>query len=168
MRNLELKARCPDLAAARKAAFSLGVQAAGVEIQIDTFFHVPRGRLKLREIDGKEAVLIWYDRPDHDDARLSNYYLVPVPESGLMKTALQAALGIRGEVRKRREIFLWHHVRIHLDEVAGFGPAIEFEAVLSPQKDVTAAQDQLDHLCQVLRIMPEDHLKSSYADLLGI
>ncbi|MGK3856667.1 class IV adenylate cyclase, partial [Enterococcus faecium] len=79
------------------------------------------GRLKLREIDGQAAVLIWYDRPDHDAARLSKYHLVPVADPAALKAALTDALGVRGEVRKRREIYLWHNVRIHLDEVAGLG-----------------------------------------------
>jgi len=33
-------------------------------------------------------------------------------------------------VSKRREIYLWHNVRIHLDAVTGLGSFVEFEAVL--------------------------------------
>ena len=54
-----------------------------------------------------------------------------MPDAGALKTALVAALGIRGVVHKRREIYLWHNVRIHLDEVAGLGALVEFEAVLA-------------------------------------
>lgn len=167
-RNLELKARHPDLAAARAAAVRLGAHPAGVEQQTDTYFSVPHGRFKLREIEGQPAVLIWYERPDRDEARLSTYYLVPVVDAATLKAALAAALGIRGEVRKRRAIYLWHNVRIHLDEVAGLGTFIEFEAVLSSDDDETLAPGRLAWLCQELAVTPANHVAPSYAELLGL
>jgi len=167
-RNLELKARCADLAGARDAIHRLGADAAGLENQTDTYFHVAHGRLKLREIDSQPAVLIWYDRPNESAARLSNYHLVPAPDPALLKTALTAALGVKGAVRKRREIHLWHNVRIHLDEVMHLGTFVEFEAVLGPGADAATAQARLDELCRVLHVQPADRLALSYADLLGL
>ena len=145
-RNVELKARCADLAAARGVVQQLGARAAGVEVQADTYFRVGHGRLKLREIEGQSAVLIWYARPDADQARISSYYLVPVPEPEALKAALAAALGVRGEVRKRRTIYLWHNVRIHLDKVAGLGNFVEFEAVLGADDDEATAHAHLRQL----------------------
>ncbi|MBY0527050.1 MAG: class IV adenylate cyclase [Gemmataceae bacterium] len=167
-RNLELKARCTDLDRARAASLQLGATPAGIENQTDTYFQAPIGRLKLREIEGQPAVLVSYDRPNREAARLSIYYLVPVPDAVTMKAALTAALGIRGEVRKRREILLWHNVRIHLDEVADLGRFIEFEAVLSRSEDETAAAGRLDELCRALAIVPAERLPTSYADMLGL
>jgi hypothetical protein len=46
-RNIELKARCPNLAAARAAALRVGATPVGVLEQLDTYFRVPHGRLKL-------------------------------------------------------------------------------------------------------------------------
>src|SRR5258708_1706900 len=120
-RNLEHKFRCHDLDAVRAALPPLAPRPAGVQLQTDTYFHSRAGRLKLREIDGEPAVLIWYDRSDAATAKLSTYHLVPVADAASLHTALTAALGVRGVVRKRREIFLWHNVRIHLDEVEGLG-----------------------------------------------
>src|SRR5262249_29681575 len=102
-RNLELKARCADLAAAREAVRRLGAAPGGLEIQGDTYFSVPKGRLKLREIKGQPAVLIWYDRPTQDGVRSSGYYLVPVPDPCVLRAALATALGVRGEVHKERD-----------------------------------------------------------------
>jgi predicted adenylyl cyclase CyaB len=167
-RNLELKARYPDLARARAAVAQLGARPGGTEEQTDTFFPVPHGRLKLREIADQPAYLISYDRPDRTGQRLCNYHLSPVAEPGSLKALLAAALGVRGEVRKRREIHFWHNVRIHLDDVAGLGRFVEFEAVLGPDDDEAIARDRLDHLCRVLRIAPSDHLAPAYADLLGL
>src|SRR5437867_2176966 len=95
-RNLELKLRCADLAAARQAAERLGARAGGVEVQTDTYFYVPRGRLKLREIECGPATLICYDRADESTARISAYHLVPVADAAAMKALLGDALGVRG------------------------------------------------------------------------
>ena len=63
-RNLERKFRCQDLDAVRGMLPAVTARREGVQLQTDTYFHARAGRLKLREIDGEPAVLIWYDRPD--------------------------------------------------------------------------------------------------------
>jgi predicted adenylyl cyclase CyaB len=166
-RNLELKARCPDLQAAAARVGHLGARDAGLEVQTDTYFHVPSGRLKLREIEGQEAALIGYTRPDQTGARTSTYRLVPVPDAAAMKALLADLLAVRRVVSKRRHIWLWNNVRIHLDAVAGLGSFIEFEAVLASADEEIAAPAQLDELCRVFQIAPTDILAPSYADLLG-
>jgi adenylate cyclase class IV len=166
--SIELKARHGDLRAAAAEAERVGARGPVVEHQTDTYFRVPNGRLKLREIDGQPAVLIWYDRPDRGDARTSAYQLVPVPDPAGLRQALAGALTVRGTVKKRRTIYLWHNVRIHLDEVDGLGTFLEFEAVLSPGEDEATARRRLEELCRVLAVRPEDQLAPSYADLLGL
>ncbi len=166
--NLELKARCADLAAARDVVRRLGAAPGGLEIQVDTYFRVPRGRLKLREITGRPAVLIWYDRPNQEGVRPSGYYLVPVSDALTLKAALAAALGVRGEVHKRRDIYLWHNVRIHLDDVADLGTFLELEAVVSPADDEVISQARLEQLCRALAITTAEAEAPSYADLLGL
>jgi predicted adenylyl cyclase CyaB len=167
-RNLELKARYADLAFARTTILRLGARPAGVLLQTDTYFRVPSARLKLRRIQGQPAELIWYERPDQSAARICRYHVVPVTDADGLEKVLTAALGVRGEVRKRREICLWYNVRIHLDEVAGLGSFVEFEAVLSPDETEASAHDRLDHLCRELTIGPADIYATSYSDLLGL
>ena len=55
--NLEIKARVADAAALRALALPLATERLGVDMQTDTYFRVPRGRLKLRE-EGGEGRLI--------------------------------------------------------------------------------------------------------------
>jgi adenylate cyclase, class 2 len=167
-RNLELKARTADLAAARDVCRRLGARPPEMQRQTDTYFRVPHGRLKLREIEDRPAVLIWYDRPDREAARGSDYHLVPVEAADLLKAALTAALGVRGTVCKRREIHLWHNVRIHLDEVEGLGTFLEFEAVLSPADDEATAAARLARFREAFGIRPDDLVASSYAELRGL
>ncbi len=89
-RNIELKARCADLAAARAASERCGARFVHVEEQRDTFFQAASGRLKLRErtwrnghgaVDRSEAELIGYRREDVAGARESRYTVVPVPDA---------------------------------------------------------------------------------------
>jgi predicted adenylyl cyclase CyaB len=167
-RNLEVKAPCADLAAARQALEVLGATELPSESQTDTYFSVAHGRLKLREIAGRPAQLIWYDRPDTLAAKISTYHLVPISDPSGLKGVLSAALGVRGEVQKQRRIYLWHNVRIHLDEVRGLGPFVEFEAILSSPEDETASSRRLIQLSAALALAPADHLGPSYADLLGL
>lgn len=166
--NLELKARHANLPAARAGLARLGARHGGIETQTDTYFAVAVGRLKLRVIHGRHAVLIWYQRPDSHQPRLSSYLLVPVHEPSAMRALLEAAFGIQVEVRKLREIHHWHNVRIHLDVVARLGTFVEFEAVLSETDDEATARGRLDQLIRELGIEPGSLIGQSYSDLLGL
>jgi adenylate cyclase class 2 len=165
-RNIELKARLGSLAAARQVAERLATSRLGVQLQTDTYFHCPNGRLKLRQIDHAPAQLVHYARPDDAQPKASDYRLVTVAEPEGLLQALAAAYGLRIVVHKRREIFLYHNVRIHLDEVRGLGDFLEFEAVLGPTVDDAAGHAQIAFLQREFQLQPEDLLDCSYSDLL--
>lgn len=168
-KNLEIKARCPDLRVAARAAKSLHARRAGVLHQTDTYFHPRHGRLKLREIrEGRSsrAELIAYERADRASARESRYFVVPVLDATLLKSALKSAMGIRAVVKKRRELWMYHNVRVHLDRVEGLGTFIEFEAVLDGESSPSLSRKRLDALCEALRVNPGKQLAHSYVDLL--
>jgi adenylate cyclase class 2 len=169
MRNHELKARCSDLAAAEAAAAGLGGWDAGTLIQRDTYFHVPHGRLKLREITPHggpaTAELIQYHRPDQVEARVSDYVIVPISDAEAMGAALTRALGVRAVVVKARRLYLWRHTRIHLDTVEELGAFIELETVLTDESDAEA-QAELARAAAALDIRDEDRVAASYVDLL--
>ncbi|HEY8375889.1 MAG TPA: class IV adenylate cyclase [Nannocystis sp.] len=176
-RNIELKARCADLAAARAAAAAYGARFVRVERQRDTFFPAAQGRLKLRERTWREAQdaedrqaaeLIAYARADARGARESRYRVVPVIAAEGLVAALSAACGCRGAVVKRRELWMWHNVRIHLDEVEGLGSFVEFEAVLGPGDDEAEAHARVAALQAALGLSEASVVPVAYADLLGL
>ncbi|MBN2296266.1 MAG: class IV adenylate cyclase [Pirellulales bacterium] len=166
MRNIEIKARLADIRAAEKTAEEIATKNLGTQHQIDTYFDARHGRLKLRQIDGLSAQLIWYSRPDSEEPAASDYELVPVPNPETLKTALTAAMGTRIVVEKYRRILLWNNVRIHLDRVTSLGEFLEFEAVIGPSDDETAAYEQVEELMRRFDIEPADLLPNSYADML--
>lgn len=163
--NVELKARDPDPGRTVERCLALGVVGHGVLRQRDTYFMARRGRLKLREGDHGN-VLIAYRRPDDRQASESRYVLSPVAERDAVVEALDAALGTTVVVSKRRRLFTWEGVRIHLDEVEGLGSFIEFEAVLPDTGDLETARAKVARLRSELGIEDDALVSVGYADLL--
>jgi homotetrameric cytidine deaminase len=164
--NLELKARCEDLDAAAARCIALGAADQGVLTQRDTYYAARSGRVKLREDPARGSELIAYRRPDDPEVSESSYLLVPVGAPAGLDEALDAALGTVVAVSKRRRLFLWEGVRIHLDEVDGLGTFIELEAVLPDAGDVATAREKVARLRAELGIEDADLVPLGYADLL--
>src|SRR3954463_12568729 len=114
-RNVELKARDPHPERSLERARALGAGDRGELRQRDTYFAVPRGRLKLREQEPGGAELIAYERPDGAEARESRCRIAPVADPDALREALDAALGTDVVVDKRRHLLQFDGVRIHLD-----------------------------------------------------
>jgi predicted adenylyl cyclase CyaB len=168
-RNIEIKAGVADLKRARATAERLATARLGIERQCDTYFDCRAGRLKLREIEGRAVQLIAYERADRPDAKASDYRLVEVAkvDSGVaLRELLHTALGTLVVVVKSREIFLYHNVRIHLDEVAQLGSFIELEAVVGGAADDATAQNQVAWLLEQFEIGAADLIAGSYSDML--
>lgn len=165
-RNVELKFRVPALEPVRQAALAAGSQIQGVLRQTDTYFYCAHGRLKLRQIEGQAAQLIWYDRPDRADARRSDYLLILVPDAAALHHVLAHALAVRKVVVKERELHVWGQVRIHLDFVIGLGSFVELEAVLLPSQPESIGYDWLAELAERLGLAGCARVAESYGDML--
>jgi adenylate cyclase class 2 len=164
--NLELKARDRDPARSLVVCGELGATDEGTLSQLDTYFAVPHGRLKLREQTPGDAQLIAYERADDRGSKESRYRLVALPDPDELKAALEATLGIRVEVRKERRLFIYKGVRIHLDDVEGLGSFIEFEGVATAERGTDSFGSLLDDLRRDFGIEDNDLLAASYSDLV--
>jgi predicted adenylyl cyclase CyaB len=165
--NLELKARAADLAAVRERVEAVATAWLGVDEQVDTYFRVARGRLKLRESSLSGGQLVAYLRPDRPGARRSDYVVIPVPELARTKELFAALLGVHRLVRKTREIALHENVRIHLDRVEGLGAFVELEAVWDGSAAGEAEQARkVARLREALAIHDGDLVPLSYEGLL--
>ena len=138
----------------------------GERRQGDTYFRVPRGRLKLRQTEGSShGTLIYYDRPDRAESRYSEYHLAPVDEAEEIETLLGTALGTLVKVDKTRHLFLYGATRIHLDRVENLGCFVELETVVQYQTQEEArAEHELIKL--ELGLDERDPVAVSYGDLL--
>jgi len=165
--NIELKAVDPDPDATLARCLDLGARDAGVLRQRDVYFMARRGRLKLRVEEGAlGGELIAYRRGDALEPTDSTYIRAPVAAPEDLAEALEATLGTVAVVSKRRHLFLWEGVRIHLDEVHDLGSFIELEAVLPDAGDTAAAQEKVARLRAELGIADEALVAVGYADLV--
>ena len=166
MRNVELKSRDPDPAHSLELALALGATDEGEIVQRDTYFGGSRARVKLREQTPGDDELIAYRRPDDDEARVSEYLRVAVPDAAALREALDAAYGTRVVVAKRRRLLLWEDVRIHLDQVEGLEPHMELEALAPDEADLEPARAKIARLRAALEIDDANLVSGSYSDLL--
>ncbi|HET9234136.1 MAG TPA: class IV adenylate cyclase [Candidatus Eisenbacteria bacterium] len=167
MQNIEIKAQLGDPAVMARRAEGLGASRRGELRQRDTFFHVPRGYLKLREIEGQAGELIAYTRDAGTGPRASDYVVAQVGDTRKLCEALARSLGVRGRVEKVRTLYLWKHTRIHLDKVAGLGTFLELETVMDGI-DREAAEAEAWSLIRALDLDPGTFLDVPYLELLEV
>src|SRR3954447_25370172 len=165
-RNVELKARDPEPERSLQRCLALGAEDRGELRQRDTYFAAPRGRLKLREQEPGGAELIAYERADAAQARESRYRIAPVTDPDALREALDAALGTDVVVDKRRRLFLYRGVRIHLDRVDGLGDFVELEGVAGDGSDLARETELVAQLKAELAIADDAIEATGYADLL--
>jgi predicted adenylyl cyclase CyaB len=109
--------------------------------------------------------LVSYQRPDSCSRRESRYRIVEVPQVDELRAALSETLGVKIVIAKRRRLFFWQSVRIHLDEVEGLGSFIEFEAIAAPDSDFSLENECVEHLRGQFALEDADLIGASYADL---
>lgn len=166
MQNIEVKAICRDLTTARRVAAGLGARCHGTIHQVDTYFRVPNGRLKLRQATPGRDELVYYRRPDEPQPKVSDYQVVEVTQSDALCALLAEALGVVARVVKQRELWLLDDIRIHLDTVEGLGFFIEFEVLVSDGRTEASCRAQAAELLAVFSLTDDDLVAGSYADLL--
>jgi len=165
-RNIEIKARVPDLPRLRARVASLAAAGSEVLVQRDTFFVVPHGRLKLRQSSDGSGELIFYERPDQPGPKESSYSRYPCHDPDALATLLRHALGVRGVVEKRREVFVIGRARIHLDEVRGLGAFSEIEVALDDGVSAAEGEREARELMAAFGIPESALLAPAYLDLL--
>lgn len=166
MRNIEIKAKIPSVAALRPAVAALA-DGGPIEIrQDDTFFRCADGRLKLREFSADSGELIFYRRTDARGPKESFYVISPTASPATLRQCLALAAGVIGRVRKRRTLFLVGRTRVHLDAVDDLGEFLELEVVLADGEPIENGTREAHSLMTRLEISPSDLLEGSYLDLL--
>lgn len=166
MQNIEIKTPLHSRADVEERLEALGAHRVWVRRQRDTFFGVPNGWLKLREVEGEASELISYRRADGlDGLKSSDYDVEPVGEGATWKRLLGRVLIVETVVEKERTLWLYEHTRIHLDYVAGLGDYLELETVvrdISPDE----ARSEARHLIDALALHEDEFIAVPYRELL--
>lgn len=164
--NIEIKAKCTDHDKIRDLLKSRQADFKGTDHQIDTYFKVNKGRLKLRE--GKiENFLIYYEREDKEGPKQSDIILFKSTPGSSLKPILVNSLGVLVTVDKNREIYFIDNVKFHLDTVRDLGTFMEIEAIDSEGKmGKEKLLEQCNEYLKLFGIKKTDLISVSYSDLL--
>ena len=164
--NVEFKASCIDLAAAENRLLAHNPVLKGTDHQVDTYFNVSHGRLKLRE-GAIENALIHYERGNTSGSKSSKVLLYQCQPDENLKEVLSNALGIKVVVDKLRKIYFIANVKFHFDRVKTLGTFVEVEAI---DRDGTIGseklQEQCDHYARILNVAATDYIAGSYSDMI--
>ncbi|MCB2203229.1 CYTH domain-containing protein [bacterium] len=164
--NHEFKARCADPDRIRALLEKRNAEFVGRDVQVDTYFPVEHGRLKLRE-GNIEHALIHYLRKNLAGSKTSHVQLYRPDPDPTLKEILVAALGVRVVVVKQRDIYFEDNVKIHIDQVEGLGDFLEVEAIQrTPEHSEDTLREQCNAYVSLFDIHEEDFIALSYSDLL--
>ena len=163
---IEIKAKARNIEKVKSVLSEKQADFKGVDHQVDTYFRVSKGRLKLRE-GTIENTLIHYHRPNQAGPKKSEVTLYrPQPDAAL-KSVLTEALGVLTIVDKKRAIYFINNVKFHIDEVKHLGHFIEIEAI---DEEGTIGEASLLEQCEryisLFGIDENDLLKNSYSDMM--
>ncbi len=164
--NVEIKTYCSDPQLIEEILQKEKARFIGTDHQVDTYFNVTNGRLKLRE-GNIENALIHYNRENIPGPKKSDVLLYKTnPNSGLKKI-LSKSIGIKVIVDKERRIFFIDNIKFHIDKVKGLGSFIEIEAIdKTGQMDQTKLFEQCRRYLIKFGIKESDLIEVSYSDLL--
>ncbi|MFT5608675.1 MAG: adenylate cyclase class IV [Parvicella sp.] len=164
--NVEIKARANDFEVQALLAEKMSDSPPETLIQLDTFFKVEHGRLKLREFPDSPAQLIFYQRSDVSGPKLSDYQITESQDPEGLKRILSDAYTIIATVTKTRRLMINGRTRIHIDKVEGLGNFIELEVVLCERESIADGQSEAKQIMDSLQIREQDLLAQAYVDLI--
>ncbi len=163
--NLEIKARTNNIVEIRRYLQKNCTEFLGIDHQKDTYFKIPKGRLKLRQ-GNIENSLIYYFREEVAGIKQSNINLVKVMPNSGMEELLRNSNGILTVVNKKREIYFIENVKFHIDEVDGLGFFVEIEAIDEVGKfQAEELREQCSKFISLFKINSQEMIKGSYSDM---
>ncbi|HLC46150.1 MAG TPA: class IV adenylate cyclase [Candidatus Nanoarchaeia archaeon] len=164
--NVEIKARCANPEAVRRFLKERDAKFEGTDHQIDTYFRISKGRLKLRQ-GNIENSLIFYDRKEARGPKTSEILLARTLHDPGMREILAKVLEETVTVDKHREIYFIDNVKFHIDEVKGLGNFVEIEAIdRTGELGIENISDQCREFMRLLKIEEKDCIDKSYSDML--
>lgn len=167
IKNFEFKAKVDQLEKYENILLKLNPVDLVTEHHIDTYFNTAKGRLKLREILGKESKLIDYNRENIQGSKKSDIFLYKHDPNESLKQILTNQMGVKVIVVKKRKIYRIDNIKFHFDIVDKLGTYIEVEAIdETGELKLNELKKQCDYYYDYFDIQQEQVEKLSYSDLL--
>ncbi len=164
--NIEIKARAGDVSLIEHRVRDLCQQEGVTLHQTDTFFKVPKGRLKMRCDQQGQCELVYYDRRNQHGPVVSHYFRKASNNPQSKMSELAGRYGVKNTITKKRILFTCDNARIHLDDVDGLGRFIEIEVVLMKRGDKQRGKHLARRLMRLIGISESELLPGSYDEML--
>ncbi|MEK7634871.1 MAG: class IV adenylate cyclase [Patescibacteria group bacterium] len=163
MLNFELKARISDYEKIIEKMINIGAVHKETMNQIDYYFQIGTEKTKIREINNQEIYLISYKRLEQNGRKDSNYIIKTLSREE--KDSLFEKKPLLCSVDKTRQLWVYKHTRIHIDNVTDLGEFMELETVV---KDISKNQalDEFNEVVSKLGIELKKTEAFSYSDLI--
>jgi len=161
MKNLELKFTADEINIDNLKDFYVEKL-----IQKDTYYNTTRGRLKLRQEKGKQSYVIYYERPDSEEEKISNYKFYPVENTQLFKEVFNNGLTKEIIIKKERKLYIYKNARIHFDNVKDLGNFVEIEVIMDCKLNESDAKIIMNEILSLLNVKNLNVIKCGYRELL--
>lgn len=166
IKNFEFKAKINEIEKYESKLLTLNPKFQGLYHQIDTYFNVQFGRLKLRE-GNIENALINYDRENVSGSKESQIILYKHEPNIALKEILTKQLGVKIVVDKKRKIYFIDNVKFHFDIVENLGTFMEVEAIDNKEEfTVEELKEQCDKYFNFFELTQNNLIDKSYSDLI--
>jgi adenylate cyclase, class 2 len=165
VKNVEFKAKVNEIESYEQKLLSLDADFKGLDHQVDTYFNVAHGRLKLRE-GNIEHALIQYSRENIAGSKQSDVILYQYQPDPALKEILTLQFGIKKIIDKKRKIYFVDNVKFHFDVVEALGTFLEVEAI-DNTGELTAEylRSQCDYYKDYFGLQSSDMMEGSYSDM---
>ncbi len=159
MHNFEIKLKI-DIKKYDEITNLLEKYYIGYIIQEDTYYNTDKGKLKLRNEDGKYH-MISYQRPNCK-YRHSTYTIYHIDNFNSFNETILSNLDKEITVKKNRELYMYKNCRIHLDNVENLGLFFEIEVLLD-QGGLEKTLYEIINMCSLQNYNP---IKEGYRELI--
>lgn len=165
MKNIELKIFLDDFKEIATLLKKIGARHKERLYQTDTYYNCKTGRLKLREINNRDFELIFYQRPDGGNSKVSNYEILNIKRGQLkaIKSVLSKSFGEKNIIKKERRLWMYKNTRIHLDRVNNLWKFLELETIV--KNGFREARVEHNEIINLLGLSKYKKYDKSYSDL---
>lgn len=162
--NLEIKVPIKNLSKLIKIVESEGGRLIYSSKQIDVYYKLSSGRLKVRNSSKGEKSVIFYRRVEDGSERWSDFEVIQVQNPVEWIKFFDNFLERLVTVDKHRTLYHLKNTRIHFDKVKGLGNFVELETKVVNGKK--SAKKEFFELIKLLDLNTNEQILKSYSDLI--
>lgn len=163
-KNLEIKVPVKNLSKLIKIVENKGGVLIYSSRQIDVYYKLKSGRLKVRNSANGEKSVIFYRRVEDGSERWSDFEVIPVQNPEEWIKFFDKFLDRLVVVDKHRTLYHFQNTRIHFDKIKSLGSFVEIETKVIGSK--SKARKEFAEIMELLKLNPQEQILNSYSDLI--